>query len=533
MKNRAHGICLLPNNFAKKMSKIGIGLLLVAPFGSAYAQSGSPKAAERNAISQAREACEKAGPQGCLAMSLEAMGGRERLEAVRSFSYEAVGHTELVEQSYRQDPFITSYERSKGKVDLAGGRIHLETRITWPESDPGQADADATLIVGPDGGVQRVEGGDAPCSLADLAWARDALALGPMRLLLTAQGAADLHFESPIVIRATPHIVLAFTAQGVGVRILINPFNHLPDAVETLQRFDDHWFQWGDVRQRIYLDNFQNFHGIIFPTNQVEERNGILWRSSQVLKLELNINLDEADFKMAAKAAQLSRQSPGWDRPFNATKSTELAPDVVMFPGAWNSTLVKQDDGIIVLEAPISGNYTGGVIDEAKVRYPSLPIKAVLSTSDSWPHVGGVRQAVASGLRVYILDLNQPLLERLVSAPHKLHPDLLEQSPKEPDWRIVSGKLVLGSGPNRVELYPLRGASTERQYMAYFPEHKLLYASDTLSLNDDGSLYDPELMREVMEAVKREGLQVRAVFAMHQGPTPWSQVLALVEKSLS
>jgi len=27
--------------------------------------------------------------------------------------------------------------------------------------------------------------------------------------------------------------------------------------------------------------------------------------------------------------------------------------------------------------------------------YPSLPIKAVLSTSDSWPHLSGVREAVA------------------------------------------------------------------------------------------------------------------------------------------
>ncbi len=39
--------------------------------------------------------------------------------------------------------------------------------------------------------------------------------------------------------------------------------------------------------------------------------------------------------------------------------------------------------------------------------------------------------------------------------------------------------------------------------MVYFPAHKLLYASDTLVVNDDGSLYDPELMREVVAAVKR------------------------------
>jgi predicted TIM-barrel fold metal-dependent hydrolase len=68
--------------------------------------------------------------------------------------------------------------------------------------------------------------------------------------------------------------------------------------------------------------------------------------------------------------------------------------------------------------------------------------------------------------------------------------------------------------------------------MVYFPEHRLLYASDTPAINDDGSLYDPELMREVMEAVKREGLEVDTFFAIHQGPMPWQTVVALVEKAV-
>jgi hypothetical protein len=79
----------------------------------------------------------------------------------------------------------------------------------------------------------------------------------------------------------------------------------------------------------------------------------------------------------------------------------------------------------------------------------------------------------------------------------------------------------------------LRGACTERQYMVYFPEEHLLYASDTLALNADGSLYAPELMREVMDAVEREHLTVTTVFAMHQEPVPWAQVIALVEKALT
>jgi NADPH-dependent 7-cyano-7-deazaguanine reductase QueF-like protein len=52
-----------------------------------------------------------------------------------------------------------------------------------------------------------------------------------------------------------------------------------------------------------------------------------------------------------------------------------------------------------------------------------------------------------------------------------------------------------------------------------------------LALNDDGTLYDPELMFEVAQAVKRENLIVDTVFAMHQGPMPWEMAIALLEKS--
>jgi hypothetical protein len=121
----------------------------------------------------------------------------------------------------------------------------------------------------------------------------------------------------------------------------------------------------------------------------------------------------------------------------------------------------------------------------------------------------------------------------MVSAPHALDPDALQslKDNAKPRWKIVAAKEEVGSGANRMELYPLRGASTERQYMVYFPEHRLLYASDTLALNEDGSLYDPELMNEVAQAVKRENLTVEKVFAMHQGPVDWSQVIALLDKA--
>jgi hypothetical protein len=477
--------------------------------------------------------CVGESPQQCVNSALVAMGGRERLRQVKSVRLLTIGHTLLMEQSYRQAPFITSYERDQTMLDLAHQRVLTEAKLTWPESDANQSDSDATLVVGPDGGVYRAKSGDSPCSLADLDAGRQMLALGPARLLLTASDAPDLHFEAPVTLRSTSHAVVAFTWQKIPVRVLLNPFNHLPDAVETTQEFHDFWYFWGDVRQRIYFDNYKLVQGVAYPTNLVEERNGAIWGSAQALNVEFNIPLDDKTFAMDAAVTKQSAASHGWNRPFRADKDSSLSPGVDLFLGSWNSTVIQQPDGVVILEAPISGTYTQGVIEEAKKRYPGMPIKAVLSTSDSWPHTGGVRQAVAQGLPIYILDLNQPLLDKMVSAPHTLAPDALAKSQpaKAPHWKIVSGKEEIGRGNNRLEIYPLRGASTERQYMVYFPEQRLLYASDTLALNDDGSLYDPELMHEVVQAVKRENLKVDTVFAMHQAPMPWNQVLGLVEKS--
>ena len=498
---------------------------------AAVAALGMPAGMRAQGNSSGGPGCEAKSAKQCVELALNAMGGRGRLQQVKSVRLQSISHTLLVEQSYRQAPFITSYERDSTTLDLANQRLRTEAKVTWPEADAGQSDFDTILIVGPDGGVNHSKDDDSPCGLSDLDAARQILTLGPERLLLNASGATDLHFEAPETVRSTAHAVVAFTWQNVPMRVLLNPFNHLPDALEATRKFQDFWYFWGDVRRRIYFDNWKLVQGIAYPTNQIEERNGIIWSSTQSLNVEFNVAIDDQAFAMDAKAAAQSVASPGWNHPFRAGKDTVLAPGVDLLLGSWNSTIVKQPDGIVILEAPISGLYAEGVIEEAKKRYPGVTVKAVLSTSDSWPHTGGVRAAVAQELPVYILDLNQALLDKMTAAPHTLDPDALAKNPQKPNWKIVSGKEVVGTGENRMELYPLRGGSTERQYMVYFPQLRLLYASDTLAINGDGSLYDPELMQEVIQAVQRAKLNVETVFAMHQAPMPWAQVVALVAKA--
>jgi hypothetical protein len=502
-------------------------LLLAAPaFGASIPQDGD------TVKGSGHPGCDRIDAKACVQRAIDAMGGEQRLAGIHSASYETIGHTVLSEQSYRQQPFITSYERDKVTVDFDKQRTTRDVHLTWPESDPHQADLDITLITTPQGGVYHSKQGDSPCSLTDLDNANDTLALGPERVLLNAAAAGDLHYASSQWLRATPHSVVEFTWQGVPVKVLLNAYNHLPDAMERTRTFKDMWYAWGDVDQRIYFDNWHVVQGVVYPTNSIDQRNGVWYASAQVLDPAFSITVDDKKFAMDASVAAKSAQSKGWNREFSDKKRTELAPGVELYQGSWNATIIKQDDGVLVLEAPISASYVKGMLAKVRNEYPGVPIKGVLSTSDSWPHMAGVREAVAENVPVYVLDLNKPIVERLVNAPHRLQPDALQTDPKVPHWVVVGDRLEIGQGANRVELYPLRGASTERQYMVYFPEHKLLYASDTLVLNDDKTLYDPDLMYEVIQAAVREHLQVNTVYAMHQGPTPWADVQHLVDQAM-
>ena len=147
----------------------------------------------------------------CLELAMAALGGRPRLESIESARLDILSNTLLAEQSYRQAPFITSYERDHVTLDFAGRRELNAAHSFWPESDPKQAESDSLLIVTPAGGVYRNDNKDSPCSGTALDEANQTLALGPIRLLLTAAGAADLHTAPPETLRSTPHTVLAFS----------------------------------------------------------------------------------------------------------------------------------------------------------------------------------------------------------------------------------------------------------------------------------------------------------------------------------
>jgi glyoxylase-like metal-dependent hydrolase (beta-lactamase superfamily II) len=348
--------------------------------------------------------------------------------------------------------------------------------------------------------------------------------------LLNTLESADLKRLPDLMLQDVPHNLVEFTRNGVPVRVYLNSETHLPTAVEWVNAYPYgiFWSIWGDVTTRVYYSLWWLQEGIHYPLQIDVFRNGLPDRTATITKLEFNPTAPSDAFAIsqASRDAFAARaKMTADDRPLGSRPAQEPAPGIVIIPGPWNTTIVRQQDGIVVLEAPISSGYSVKLIAEAERRFPGVPIKAVITTSDAWPHIGGVREYVARGIPVYAVPRTRPLLERFLNAPRTRFPDALSKSPRKAELRLVSEKLVIGAGPNRMEIYPVRGETSERQMMVYFPEHKLLYGSDVFQKLSDGKYFYDQTISEVVAAAEREHLAVETFFMMHMGLTPWQDAL--------
>jgi hypothetical protein len=459
--------------------------------------------------------------------ALSCMGGADALRRLDTVRLEWVGYVNLLEQSERPEgPWIPAIERTTEVWDAPHGR--------WAETAQSTvAEMEYALRTVVDGDVAARRFGDRwiPAGSGDADAAREWMSLSPQSVLLAALGAPDLMEEPRREFQGVPHRVVAWGKGELRRRLLLNAETGFPTAVETARAYpeDRYWQIWGDVPTRVawsYWDVFPG--GLFYPRQWDVERGGRPWKALTITKLEPGgaPAADAFDIPADARAAS-ARGSRSLDDPELGDPrrpAAELAPGVLYVPGSWGIALVRQEDGIVVLEAPISAGYSDRVLDEAARRFPGVPVKAVVTTSDSWPHFGGIREYAARGVPIYVLDRNVPQIRRALDSPHRFHPDALARAPRAAILRPVSAKTVVGEGPNRIELQPVRGETGERMMLAYLPGERILYASDLFQAGRDGP---PEYAWEVAEVARRERLDVRTVFAMHSDPTPWEKLLAL------
>jgi hypothetical protein len=443
----------------------------------------------------------QASAEVLLRQALEAQGGEAKL---RSVTVETAGYRNMLEQSERPEgPFTVELETKAEVRDYEHERMRSVREVSVYPARPFQQGSVLNGMV-----AMRLAGEHLKIKLPGTPQQaqvlREQMALAPERVLLTALD-AKARREPDTALQSVPQNVIAFNLDGAEAQVFLNAYTHLPTAVDyqgPLAKASYEAYRGDATRRMLYSMWWLAKGGLHLPLQIDVETNGVRAGMSVVKEMQLSFTedaptLDEAALTIPAEVvAKFNPHVPTMSletTPLGTAgqAGSEIAPGIFIVPGSWNATFVRQADGIVILEAPISSGYSAKVIAAAKKQYPGLPVKAVVTTSDSWPHLAGVREYVARGISIYGLDWNKPILERTIAAAHTVDPDALQQSPRMADLRLVSGKTVIGSGPNRMELYPIRGETSERQMMVYFPEHRLLYGNDPFQKIPDGTYFYP------------------------------------------
>jgi glyoxylase-like metal-dependent hydrolase (beta-lactamase superfamily II) len=293
---------------------------------------------------------------------------------------------------------------------------------------------------------------------------------------------------------------------------------------------------WGDVTERRWF-SFWTMHtgGLMYPRQTTTDWNGLPYMDWTVHDVKINPTVDETMFQIpdeAAKgfAATATRPTGMNSLTLDESRVVMVNDWITQVPGGFNVGFVKQPDGLVILEATTTSTYSASVLALAGKRYPGVPIKAVVTTSDAWPHLSGIREYAARGIPIYALDLNVPILSRMIAAPRTLTPDALSKAPQAPKVTPVTTRTTIGTGETRIELIPVRGETGERMMIAWFPGAKVLYSSDLIQRGRTaGTFFMPMMLAEVAAAAERENLGViERVFGMHLPPTPWETVTAAI-----
>ena len=461
--------------------------------------------------------------------SIAAMGGAEKLRSIKVIHTKSVGHYNLLEQSERPDgPWLSINLSTEEWRDVDGGNI----RRSYEQN--GIFTGKTTEIIARDMSIIDNGNGFGP-NPDNIPQTRELLAIAPERILLNALAASDLQYSGTKVIQGSTNNIVSFTWNGSPVKIYLNQNTDLLTMTDVTRARPTElfWGIWGDFSEKNYY-SFWNLEegGFRYPHQVDTFYNEQPLKTNTITGIEFNIELPKDTFSIpdAVKSNYSTQPARSYmniplGRPNRPP--VEIAPNFVVIPGNWNVTLIKQDDGIVVIEAPISSSYSVKVIEEVKRRYPNEKIKAVISTSDAFPHFGGLREYIAARIPVYILDLNQPIINRLIASNYKTYPDNLEKKPdlKKSKLNIVSRKTTIGTGANQLELYPIRTESGERMIMIYAPQLKVIYGSDLIQPLPNGGFFMLQYISELKDAVERENLEVERAYAMHSGPLEWKKVL--------
>ena len=429
--------------------------------------------------------------QQVIAGAAAALGGRDRIMAVKTLVVEGGGRDMNVGQSLRYDELgmqsdvwqIRDYKRV---YDLTAtrGRFEAIREAQYPfyQGEGGvrqiQAiDGDIAFNVAPDGNATRIFGPPAIARRAE--YLRH-----PLTLIRAAlQSSARL---SNARMQGNERLV-DVTIGAVRLTLAIDDTTRLPSRI--IQTIDSATL--GDTAVDVRLTGYEMVGGLQLPTRLTTWTDR--WNSADVRILRQSLDVSVGNLAAPANVASAMPPPP----PTAAeTTAREVASGLWFVEGTTHKSLLAEfSDHLLLVEAP-NNERLRAVLAKARELRPNKPVRKLLVTHHHGDHTGGVRLAVSEGVTEIITHRsNVAYVNDVLTRPHTVNPDELAKkgSVKLPTITAIDDEGVIRDGVMTINLYHIRdNTHADSMLMLYFPNGKILTQPDIYMPNDKRNVIEGE-----------------------------------------
>jgi glyoxylase-like metal-dependent hydrolase (beta-lactamase superfamily II) len=443
--------------------------------------------------------------QQFVADAMQQLGGRNRVEAVKTLTIEGEGVNYNLGQDMRpeaatQQFAVTGYRR---QIDIANGRQRVEQTRT-PKFAYFQGPQAQTQVQGLDGAIAfnvNAKGGAARIApLAETDRLTD-LYHHPLKLLRSTMdpettvanvrqtGSAR---QADITTAAGP--VVTLTVDAAGSPVSASSKAHHPNL--------------GDVVITTTYGGYEDVSGLRLPsqfTTRVDD-----FTTSEIRATRQTVDAEVGD--LAAPAAVAGpRPSPP---PLNVTAESVGKGVWLLGGGSHHSALIEFADHLMLIDAPQSEPRTLAVIAKAKETVPNKPLQQLVTTHHHFDHTAGIRAAIAEGMDVITQAGNREWVERMAARPFTMQPDTLSKQPTRLVVETVDDQREIRDQMQTVQLFHVAGnPHSDTMLMAYVPRDRILIEVDAFGA---GSAVNP-YAANLLENIQKRKLRVDRIVPLH-GP---------------
>jgi hypothetical protein len=472
--------------------------------------------------------CNRAPELKAVNAAAEALGGKDKILAVRTLIIEGEGENPNLGQNLTPEAPLTVWKITNFKrtIDLNDGldkgrmRVEqvrtaqfpfalatvvrqsmlLDGNVAWNVNDDGSPSSRLTEKTASD---RRLEMLHHPVIILRAA-------LDPATKLSNYRKSGDMQ------------LVDITTANFEMLTLALDSTTHLPASVKSMTDQPN----LGDVAIETSFTDYEDVSGLKLPkhlTTKIDK-----WVQSDIRVSKYTVNGGSGD--LAAPAAISSALAAPANPPVEVTVE-KVAPGIWWLAGSGNhrSVVFEFADHLTVFELPESEARAKAVIEKARSLAFGKPLTEVIVSHHHFDHSAGLRLAVNEGLTIITQSGNVTFLKELAGRKHTIVPDELGKNLAAELIKIkpVDDELVLKDASMELDLYHVKNNShSDTLLMGWVPRDHILVQAD---LYDSGWLRYP-WADNLKKNVELRNLKVEKDVPIHGDIENWADVLKRMQE---